>query len=155
MDKFWKEYGVLIIAVVVIYALYKMYKFTEAVTEGVTDLFGAPENAETGGSENLPVDTNNLTYNESWYVQQADVIEQSVWAGSGLWEDDEAMEAVLVMLNTDDDFIALSNAYGVRGRGVVLRDYYNLIQTVQEYLDDSNKEAVNQNYAAKGMNTRV
>lgn len=151
MDKFWKQYGILVIAVVVIYALYKAFKFTQAAT----DLFGAPDDAVTGGSEELVVDLNNLTYNEAWYVQQADVIEQAVWGGSAFWEDDDAIESVLLMLNSDDDFIALSNAYGVRGRGVVLRDYYNLIQTIQEYLDDSNKEAVNQNYASKGMNTRV
>lgn len=147
MDKFWKEYKGIIFLVIIFYVLYKL--------KDLFNLFGKPDNSQTGGSEDVVVEQSNLSYPDNWYLQQADIIEQAVWAGSALWEDDDAIQNTLLMCMNDDDFYQLSNAYGVRGRGVVLRDYYNLQQTVQEYLDDDNKEAVNANYASKGMTTRV
>jgi hypothetical protein len=140
-----------LIAIVVLWALWKISKLFSAVGEGL----GKPENAQTGGSETVEPNSSKLTYPLYKYKALADQFEGAVWNGLGFYEDDDAMEFILSQMNNDDDFIALSNAYGVRGRGLVLRDYYNLPTTITNYMDTENKMRVNDNYAAKGMTTRI
>jgi hypothetical protein len=141
----------IIILVVVLFVLYQVSKFLR----GVSSVIGAPDEAQTGGSEQQQPNPENLTFPTWKYEQLADTIESAVWGGLAFTENDDEIEEALVQLETDDDFIALSAAYGVRGRGLVLRDYYNLIQTLDLYLDDSNRENVNNNFAGKGMNVRI
>lgn len=146
-----EEVITLLIAVVVLWALYKI----SALFKGIGSGIGAPENAQTGGSEKVEPDSSKITYPLWKYAQLADSIESAVWDGLGFTEDDDLIEATLKQCQNDDDFLALSNAYGVRGRGLVLRDYYNLVTTIGNYLDDSNREAVNADYQSKGMKTRL
>ena len=141
----------LLIAIVVLYVLYKLNQFLTGVSSGV----GAPEGSQSGGSEKDEPDKQKLTYPLWKYNQLADSIEGAIWDGLGFTEDDDAVEFALKQMNNDDDFLALSNAYGVRGRGLILRDYYNLPTTINNYVDVENRMRVNTNYQEKGMLTRV
>lgn len=137
--------------VVLIAAIYVAYKVLKSLWFSV----GAPEGATTGGSsQNLPVDTNRLSFPRNNYKAFADEIEQAIWGGFDLTEDDEAVAQVLSMMNTNDDVQELINAYGTRGEGILIQKYYNLVQTVQMYLDDDLKEAVNNIYQTKGIQYR-
>jgi hypothetical protein len=141
----------LLIVIVVIYALYKLNVFFKGVGASV----GAPEGTQSGGSEEQQANPSKLTFPSWKYEQLADEIEADVWGGAALTENDNEIEAALKQLQTDDDFIELSSAYGVRGRGAVLRDYYNLVQTLEIYLDDDNRENVNAYFASKNMLIRI
>jgi hypothetical protein len=141
----------LLIVIVVIYALYKLNAFFKGAAAGL----GAPEGAQSGGSEETQANPAKLTFPSWKYEQLADEIEADVWGGLAFTENDDEIEAALKQLQTDDDFIQLSNAYGVRGRGLVLRDYYNLVQTLDIYLDDDNRENVNAYFASKNMLIRI
>jgi len=141
----------IIILVVVLFVLYQVSKFLK----GVGSVVGAPEGVQTGGSEQQQPNPANLTFPTWKYEQLADTIEGAVWGGLAFTENDDEIEEALIQLETDDDFIGLSAAYGVRGRGIILRDYYNLLQTLDLYLDDSNRENVNNNFAGKGMKVRI
>jgi hypothetical protein len=140
-----------LIAIVVLYALYKISQ----LLKGVGDNVGAPADATTGGSEKDEPQTSNLSYPLWKYKQLADGIESAIWDGLGFTEDDDQVENILKQCSNDDDFLALSNAYGVRGRGLILRDYYNLITTIGNYVDNINRQRVNEYFASKGMTTRV
>lgn len=140
-----------LIIIIVLFVLYRVNKFFSAVGSGI----GAPAGSQTGGSEQTQPNAQNLTFPTWKYEQLADTIESAVWGGLAFTENDEEIEEALKQCQTDDDYIALSSAYGVRGRGVVLRDYYNLTQTLDLYLDDSNRDAVNADFQSKGMNTRI
>jgi hypothetical protein len=141
----------LLIVIVVLYALYKLNQFITGVSSGM----GAPEGSQTGGSEQDEPVKEKLTYPAWKYNQLADTIEGAIWDGLGFTEDDDAIQFALVQMNNDDDFLALSNAYGVRGRGLILRDYYNLPTSINNYLDVENRMQVNTNYQNKGMLTRI
>jgi hypothetical protein len=140
-----------LIIIVVLFVLYRVNKFFSAVGSGI----GAPDGSQTGGSEEHQPNMQNLTFPTWKYEQLADIIESSVWGGLAFTENDDAIEEALKECQTDDDFIALSAAYGVRGRGVILRDYYNLVQTLNLYLDNSNRENVNTDFESKGMDVRI
>lgn len=141
----------LLIVIIVLYAMYKLNQFITGVGSGL----GAPEGAQSGGSEQQKPNAANLTFPNWKYEQLADTIEVAVWGGLGFTENDDEIEEALKQLKTDDDFIALANAYGVRGRGLVLRDYYNLVQTLDLYLDDSNRENVNAYFSSQGIQARI
>jgi hypothetical protein len=141
----------LLIGIVVLYVLYKLNQFLT----GAGNYVGAPTGAQTGGSEQQQPNAQNLSFPSWKYEQLADTIESAVWGGLAFTENDDEIEEALKQCQNDDDFIAISAAYGVRGRGLVLRDYYNLLQTLEMYLDESNRDNVNADFQQKGMNTRV
>lgn len=130
-----------------VYFVYKIFK-------GLGSFIGAPEGSQSGTAVDLPVNTTKLTYSPEQYKVFADQIESAVWSGFDLTEDDEAFAQVLSQMNTNDDVKQLINAYGVRGEGVVIQKYYNLVQTVEMYLDDDLKEVVNNVYQSKGITFR-
>ena len=137
--------------VVLIAAIYVAYKVLKSLWYSV----GAPEGTTTGGSsQNLPVTESNLSFPINNYNAFADEIEQAVWGGFDLGEDDEAVAQVLSMMNTNDDVQQLINVYGIRGEGILIQKYYNLPQTIQKYLDSDLKEAVNNIYQNKGIQYR-
>ena len=146
-----KDLTTLLIIIVVLFVLYQVSKFLK----GVGSVIGAPEGATTGGSEQAQPNPTNLMFPSWKYEQLADTIEAAVWGGLAFTENDDEIEEALKQCQNDDDFIAISAAYGVRGRGLVLRDYYNLLQTLEMYLDESNRDNVNADFQQKGMNTRV
>lgn len=91
----------------------------------------------------------NFTYPVATYKQIADALE-AAFAVTSFTEDDSAIAQGLMLMQNDCDVAALMNAFGVR-RGTLLTDDYNLVQGVQMYLDDSEKDTVNANYASKGI----
>lgn len=100
---------------------------------------------------------NNLTLPLDVYGSLADQMQAAIWYYfDGFAEDDEAMRDILLQLNTDDDVKELICVYGVRGQHGYLSGHlfpqYNLVNSVQNYLDSDYKEYVNKTYAARGIN---
>ena len=130
-----------------LYLGYKAYK----IISGFSDY------GKGGGTGTAQVDNackegklKNLTYNTSQYKLLADAIEAAVW--SSVWtEDDAEFAEALKACWTDDDVTKLICEYGVRGRGLLIKEHYNLPQTVEQFLDDGDKEDVNTLYNERGM----
>lgn len=110
--------------------------------------------SKSGGSEDIPVNENNLTYDSGVYNQMADSIEVAIWGGA-FTEDDTSVGDTLLRCMNDDDFNELSRVYGIRGEGVIIQYYYNLLQTIEMYVDNDVRQDVNENYMLNGMETRV
>lgn len=145
-----ETFNQLVIAVIILYLLTKINK----IFSGVGGIVTPPEGSVIGGtSDKNTVNKSKLTYKESVYKQMADAIEVAVWSSllGQFSEDDEVIFSELSRLKTDDDFYYLSNIYKVRGRGIVVKDYYNLTQTITKYLDKSYKNDLNALYASRGM----
>jgi len=120
-------------------------------------VWGAYTWLKSGKSENTTLDfcarvkKQNLTYDIAYYNVLADAIDAAVWLYmDGLFEDDEAIEAALLMCQNDDDVLQLICSYGIRGPLIIGLDR-DLIGTVQSFLDDSNKAAVNDEYVKRGI----
>lgn len=119
------------------------------------DFFKSPQTTTTGGQtqEEIQVNAQKLTYDDSVYQTQADNIEAAVWGGLlSLTEDDAAIFDALNKMQNIDDVKRLIQVYGIRGEGIVLQEYYNLPQTITMYLDNDYKEQINSIYLQKGIN---
>lgn len=138
-----------LIFIIVIYIITKLESFF--------NLFGEPEGSTPGSnSENLPVNENKLSYPANNYELWADAIYNAVWEQwGGFIETDKAVRDILLLMQTDDDFYQLSDSYGKRGKGVLIKEYYSLSATVANFLDNNYKGQVNEQYAENGMTVRV
>lgn len=119
------------------------------------DFFKSPQTTTTGGQtqEEIQVNAQKLTYDDSVYQTQADNIEAAVWGGLlSLTEDDAAIFDALNKMQNIDDVKRLIQVYGIRGEGIVLQEYYNLPQTITMYLDNDYKEQINSIYLQRGIN---
>lgn len=119
------------------------------------DFFKSPQTTTTGGQtqEEIQVNAQKLTYDDSVYQTQADNIEAAVWGGLlSLTEDDAAIFDALNKMQNIDDVKRLIQVYGIRGEGIVLQEYYNLPQTITMYLDNDYKEQINAIYLQRGIN---
>lgn len=136
----------------ILYGAYKVYGIIQNFTSDPGKGGGYGTAHTTACDE---IDVNNLTKPEIFYHEISDAIEAGVW-GAGWWaswgEDDQAFAWALMQVNTIDDVMKLICVYDVRGRGVILRDYLSLPQTVTEYLDDGWKDVVNEDYRNKSIN---
>lgn len=125
------------------------------VLKKVLDIFKNPQTTTTGGQtqEEVTVNPANLTFDAAVYNSLADSIEAAVWGGLlSVTEDDEAIFDALRKMKNLDDVKALIKAYGIRGEGIVLQEYYNLPQTITLYLDESYKNEINALYSQRGIN---
>lgn len=132
------------VVVVVLYVLKK-----------VLNIFSNPQTTTTGGQtqEEITVNPANLSFDNAVYNSLADSIEAAVWGGLlSVNEDDEAIFDALRKMKNLDDVKALIKAYGIRGEGIVLQEYYNLPQTITLYLDSSYKNEINALYSQRGIN---
>lgn len=93
-----------------------------------------------------------LTYPEIEYASSADQLESAFWAGFGFYELDEEIAMILLRMNSIEDIIELICAYGIRGRGVAIKEYYSLPKSVTKFLDKELKQAVNLDYETRGIN---
>lgn len=119
------------------------------------DFFKTPQTTTTGGQtqEEIQVNAQKLTFDDSVYQTQADNIEAAVWGGLlSLTEDDAAIFDALNKMQNIDDVKRLIQVYGIRGEGLVLQEYYNLPQTITMYLDNDYKEQINAIYLQRGIN---
>jgi hypothetical protein len=109
------------------------------VTQGGT----SPEDIKPG---------TDLTYSNNEYILFADTIESAFWDTFGNFtEDDELAFEVLSKMQTNDDFYKLVKVYGTRGRGLIIVDAYNLIQSIEILLDNEYKEQLNNLYSQRGI----
>lgn len=112
---------------------------------------------QSGGTsdQDININTSQLSYDPYAYKIYADGIEAAIWGTGPIanwWEDDTAIGEILLKMNNLDDVKALVSAYGRRYVGIFLNDGGNLAQMIAEYLDDSVKKQVNDQYAARGIN---
>lgn len=110
---------------------------------------------KSADSTSAVVNVANLSYPLNQYLIYADQIEGALHIGDAWapYEDDDSVQSVLMSMQTDDDFYQLVKAFGVRE--TTWPTELNLVETIEAYLDADNKEAVNNDYASKGMKTRV
>jgi hypothetical protein len=124
-------------------------KLFEGVKNTVTD---NPEDA--GSSDDLPApDANRLTYDAATYSFLADQIQSAIWH-EGLFaysEDDEAIRLALLTMFTNEDVIELTRVYGTRGAKDALSATYNLPVSIRNFLDDDDREKVNEVYQQRGI----
>lgn len=124
------------------------------VLKKILDIFKNPQTSPQGGGaqENIQVNPANLTFDQAVYDSLADQIEVAVWGGiMAATEDDEAIFDALRKMKNLDDVKELIKAYGVRGEGIVLQEYYNLPQTITLFLDSDYKEQINSLYSQRGI----
>lgn len=110
-----------------------------------------------GTSQDIVSNPAKLTYPKNQYKAFADAIEDAIWGNSILpqiWENDDAIAAVLLEMQNIDDVYELISAYGKRYVGMFIQEGGNLVQTVSRYLDDDLKRDVNNAYQQKSINFR-
>ena len=133
----------LIITAFLIFLAYQLAK--KFLSSGMT---------QGGTSQDIKPGT-DLTYKANDYELFADTIEQAFWGSfGGFYEDDELAFNVLSKMRTNDDLYKLAQVYGTRGRGILIEEGYNLIQTVEKLLDNNYKEELNAIFEANGINYR-
>jgi hypothetical protein len=74
----------------------------------------------------------------------------SFWNGSGTENEDVVVELLQLAMN-DADVLAISDAYGSRSGWFSLSGSLTLFGVVAEYLSPGDIEAINNNYASKGI----
>lgn len=151
------------IIIAIIYALNLVLKVFKGVGDVVENPLGIPE--QSGGTSDQTANPNktNLTRPLNQYSNWCDQIEDIIW-GSGFlpspssWviTDQEELEIVWIMKQQAniDDVQQMIKEYGKRGRGLVLQDYPNLVQTLRQYLSRENLNAINYDYELKNINYR-
>lgn len=123
------------------------------------NLFGASANQSTAADaincSNI-FSSGQLSRSRESYFADADAIYTAI-QGTGLfvswYEDDDAIEQILKRANNDADVSALICAFGNR-KPSILSPAESLPSWITSYLDDSNKNSVNQYYASKGISYR-
>jgi hypothetical protein len=132
------------------------------VYRAVKNLFGSGTGtAGSGGGTTAPESIDcvniwnnpNLTFEKYSYYNDADAIYTAIQGTTFIvswWEDDTAIENILKKANNDFDVQALICAFGLR-KPSILSASQPLGAYITEYLDSSNKEAVNSYYRYKGI----
>jgi hypothetical protein len=132
----------IIIAIVLLFLVYKI----------VSKIF---RDKETNTSQNVEVNEANLSYPANEYLLMADTIEDAAWGTFGSFsEDDALMYGTMAKLQNNDDLYQLAKVYGIRGVGLIIVDEYNLIQTIEKFLDNDYKRQLNALYAQRGITYR-
>ena len=146
MSEKQKEIITWIVIIAVIYFAYRILK-------GFFGAFTPPEGTipDAQSQSTVQINTSNLTWPLNSFEGFADQIYQSVWGGFDITENDQTFGEILSEMNTDDDVAQLIKTYGIRGEGVLIQKYYNLPQTVTEYLDNDIRNSVNKIYQSKGI----
>lgn len=151
------------IIIAIIYALNLIIKIFKKTTDFVSDPLGIPD--ESGGTSDQTANPNktNLTRPLNQYSNWCDQIEDIIWGsgtlpsfGSWVMTDEEELEIVWIMKQQAnlDDVQQMIKEYGKRGRGILLQDYPNLVQTLRQYLSRENLNAINYDYQLKNINYR-
>lgn len=139
------------------YGLYRLIK--RLTTPGE---FIQPDPAPPGGIVQNTLDCSgiwnntNLTRPKASYYADADAISTALGFGTYIvsWtEDDTLAGEILKRANNETDVYALNCAFGLRNVSLLSGDA-NLVYFISNYLDNDVKEAVNNNYASKGINWR-
>jgi hypothetical protein len=134
------------------------------IYRAIKNLFGSGTgngNAGSGGGQTAPeaIDCNNiwnnpnLSYEKYSYYNDADAIFTAIQGTTifvSWWEDDKAIEDILKKANNEMDVQALICAFGLR-KPSLLSPGQPLGAFITEYLDESNKQAVNSYYRYKGI----
>lgn len=110
-------------------------------------------NDNSGGTTDFIPGATNLSYPAHQYDTYADMFEAAWLSGPfGATEDDSSMADILMAMNTTGDVIALNNSFGTRHiYGMPFLSGGNLSQIVSKYLDQGDKDDVNENYAMKAI----
>jgi len=132
------------------------------IYRAISKLFGSGDgNAGSGGGTTAPEsidcvniwNNSNLSYDKFSYYNDADAIFTAIQGTTFIvswWEDDTAIENILKKANNGFDVQALICAFGLR-KPSLLSPAQPLGAYITEYLDESNKEAVNSYYRYKGI----
>lgn len=139
------------------------------IYRAISKLFGSGDgnagfgdgNAGSGGGTTAPEsidcvniwNNSNLSYDKFTYYNDADAIFTAIQGTTifvSWWEDDTAIENILKKANNGFDVQALICAFGLR-KPSLLSAAQPLGAYITEYLDGTNKEAVNSYYRYKGI----
>ncbi len=151
------------IIIAIIWLLNYVLKLIKNVGGFVTDPLGIPDESGGTSDQTAKPDKTNLTRPLNQYSNWCDQIEDIVW-GSGFipsldsiyMSDQDELDIVWIMKQQAnvDDVQQMIKEYGKRGRGIVLQDYPNLVQTLRQYLSRDNINAINYDYQLKNINYR-
>jgi hypothetical protein len=151
------------IIIAIVYVLNLVIKLFKGIEDVVENPLGIPE--QSGGTSDQTADPNktNLTRPLNQYSNWCDQIEDILWSsgtipsfGSLYVTDQEELDIVWIMKQQAnlDDVQQMIKEYGKRGRGILLQDYPNLVQTLRQYLSRQNLDAINYDYQLKNINYR-
>ena len=124
-------------------------KVISAVAKGVTE-----PRIDSGTSQNTcDYNADLLSYPEEQYSDIADDIQSAIWETGpfALYERDEVIASALMAMQNRDDLKKLRCVYNIRGAKDAMSARLNLVQSVEKYLDQNYKDAVNADYYAKGI----
>ena len=103
----------------------------------------------------------DLSYKPSQYITWADKIEDSMTANFLDFTDEEAIYSVMRQLKTNNDWLELAKAYGLRkyydplSYDYILGKEVNLIKALQLELDTKEKNKINSILKSKNIRYRV
>ena len=101
-------------------------------------------------------DTRPATLDDATAQTAADAIDVAIW-GSGIieqpWEDEGAVITAMKLAQVTNDVRLIENKYGYRGTDTAQLTHTapDLAGTIEKYLSDSDKAAINSDYQAKGI----
>ena len=140
----------IVIAVIILIVII-MNKIGKFISNPLGTISGAsPE--QGGTSQNVPVNESKLSFPKANYAVWCDQIENLCW-GSGLFPDwitnhfdgdswsadlpvsrQVDIAKIMVNLKNADDWAMMMVTYNKRGRGILISDFPNLIQTLQKFV---------------------
>lgn len=98
-------------------------------------------------------DNGPRTLTDNQLVLMCEALEAAL-LGGWIGEDEDAIGAVMDMLNTDADVIALVEQFGIRCEGVVVQRCGSLPQWFVIYLSDAERADINATLESKGITYR-
>lgn len=150
----WKPLAALLVAIIVVYIVFKKSKAVsqQGLASGLfPNIFGQGHNPGLASTDpSLCNNIQGLTYNAAWYANACDQIESAFFGQFLYTEDEETVINVMKQCQKDADVQKMICVFGYRERW----DGGTLPVLIQNYLSDSDKQEINDDYASKGITHR-
>jgi hypothetical protein len=127
----------IVIGLAVGYGLYRLFLYVRNKIAELND-----------PSQNLGINQSNLSYSDAEFKLMADSLEVAM-AGPGT--DEPAIVSVFNQLQTPDDLKALVKAFGIRAKGSVFPDQWNLTQWLTDEFSQTDLEPIKQIFINSGV----
>lgn len=152
------------IIIAIVYALNLVLKVVNKAGGFIDNPLGIPEESGGTSDQTAKPEKSNLTHPLNQYSAWCDEIEDIIWDSGVLpsWgsiytnitgdistNDEYKIIWIMKQANNIDDVQQMIKEYGRRGRGIVLQDYPNLVQTLRQYLEPQSLDAINYDYQLK------
>ena len=133
-----------------VYVGWKVIKLVENLEDSVTD-----NKLDKGTSQETACksfDYKKLSWKQGIYDAACDQIQSAIWERLfSATENDKAFAEGLLICWNDDDVQKLICTYGQRGKRDAWSPIYNLVTSIELFLDQDQKERVNTEYHNRGI----